>query len=64
MDDGRVVGRHIISPPLNRPADERTVLRVLREQAPDYEPEAVPRAMALVGAGPALGSQLTSAQPR
>ncbi|MFI1164471.1 GntR family transcriptional regulator [Streptomyces sp. NPDC020801] len=31
---------------------ERTALRVLGEQAPDYEPEAVPRAMALVSAGP------------
>ncbi|MGW7823603.1 GntR family transcriptional regulator [Streptomyces puniciscabiei] len=31
---------------------ERTALRVLGERAPDYEPEAVPRAMTLVGAGP------------
>ncbi|MGV9245220.1 GntR family transcriptional regulator [Streptomyces sp. NPDC003710] len=31
---------------------ERTALRVLRERAPEYQPEAVPRAMALVSAGP------------
>lgn len=31
---------------------ERTALRVLRGHAPQYEPQAVPRAMALVHAGP------------
>ncbi|MFI8461820.1 GntR family transcriptional regulator [Kitasatospora sp. NPDC085464] len=31
---------------------ERTALNVLGEQAPGYRPQAVPRAMALVGAGP------------
>ncbi|MFJ8027739.1 GntR family transcriptional regulator [Streptomyces sp. NPDC096311] len=31
---------------------ERTALRVLRDHAPDYEPEAVPKAMHLVDAGP------------